>query len=143
MDNDNLTPRAADVVLSIRMLEALRDEAISQLGKSVPDARKEDREQVLVLQAAMSILRRLDLEKVLGDLLAAPLPEEVDAFERAANLNAFNTTRKNGGTYLHPITQRAHAIWKAGVRWQQLQHMNTQAPQRRADDIHNEGNKNV
>jgi hypothetical protein len=142
MDANDQTPRTTDVVLSIRMLEALRDEAIVYLGQSMPDARQDDQQHLLVLQAAMTSLRRLDLDKVLGGLLAAPVPDEVAAFERAANLAAFNTTRKNDGSFLHPITQRAHAIWTAGVRWQQLQQLNTQAPQRRADD-HNEGNSNV
>jgi hypothetical protein len=140
--HDQPPMRATDVVLSVRMLEALRDEAIAYLGQSVPDARQGDDKQVLVMQAAMASLRRLDLDKVLGDLLAAPVPDEMAAFERAANLGAFNTTRKNDGSFLHPITQRAHAIWTAGVRWQQLQQLNNQAPQRRADD-HNEGNSNV
>jgi hypothetical protein len=129
-----VTPRALDVVLSVRVVEALRDAAIDSISRDIPDARQgDDMRRADILTEAVKALRVLDVEGVLEDLRARPVPEEVEAFDAAAKLASFNVVRLDNGEFLHPITRRVHAVWRAAVRWQQL-HDATEHPARRADD---------
>lgn len=132
------TPRALDIVLSVRVVEALRDAAIEKIAAEIPNLRQgDDTRRVDILTAAVTSLRTLDVEAVLADMRARPAPDEIEAFEAAAKLAAFNTQQVNG-EFLHPITKRVHAVWKAAVRWQQLRQVNQHAPARRADDNNQE-----
>ncbi|HWV62536.1 MAG TPA: hypothetical protein VN019_02860 [Oxalicibacterium sp.] len=129
----SITPRALDIVLSVRVAEALRDAAIAKISAEIPNLRQgDDHRRADVLTAAITTLRLLDVEAVLGDLRAQPVPGETEAFERVAKMNAFNVQQFDGD-YFHPITRRVHAVWRAATRWQQL-HDATQHPVRRAED---------
>lgn len=141
MSDEYITPRALDVVLSVSVVEALRDAAIEKIRAEIPNLRQgDDHRRADILTAAINTLRMLDVEAVLADLRTRPALEETEAFEAAAKLASFNVVRLDDGSYLHPITKRAHAIWKAAVRWSQLHQLNQNAPARRADD-HQEGEK--
>lgn len=141
MSGEHITPRAIDVVLSVRVVEALRDAAISQIGTEIPNLRQgDDHRRADILTAAINTLRTIDVEAVLADLRTRPSLDETEAFEAAAKLAAFNVVRLDDGSYLHPITKRAHAVWKAAVRWAQLHQLNQNTPARRADD-NQEGEK--
>jgi hypothetical protein len=129
-----VTPRALDVVLSVRVVEALRDAAIDRISRDIPDARQgDDMRRADILTEAVKALRGLDVEGVLEDLRVRPVPEEGEAFDAAAKLTSFNVARLDNGEFLHPITRRVHAVWKAAVRWAVLQR-EVGAPARREGD---------
>lgn len=135
MSEEHPTPRAIDVVLQYRIVEALRDAAIAKIAGEIPNLRQgDDTRRVDILTAAVTSLRMLDIDAVMGDLRARMALEEVEAFETAAKLASFNAQKLDAETYLHPITRRALTVWKAAVRWQQLRNMELNAPARRADD---------
>jgi hypothetical protein len=118
----HVTPRALDVVLSVRVAEALRDAAIDKISCDIPDARQgDDMRRAEILTEAVKALRGLDVEAVLDDLRARPVAAEAEAFDAAAKLASFNVARLDNGEFLHPITRRVHAVWKAAVRWAVLQ----------------------
>lgn len=134
MSDEHLTPRALDVVLSVRVVEALRDAAIKKISAEIPQLRQgDDTRRVDILTAAVTSLRMLDVDAVLEDLRARPVPDETEAFEAAAKLASFNVQRMNE-EFLHPITRRVHAVWKAAVRWAVLHHELQGAPARREGD---------
>jgi hypothetical protein len=127
-------PRSIDLVLSHRIVEALRDATIAHLYADMPAVRQgDDTRRADVLQTAIHTLQKLDIDAVLGELRTNLAPDEDEAFEAAAKTNSFNV-QKVGGQFLHPITKRAHALWRAAVRWQQLHQATTNPPARRADD---------
>jgi hypothetical protein len=129
-----VTPRALDVVLSVRVVEALRDAAIDRISHDIPDARQgDDMRRAEILTEAVKALRALDVEAVLEGLRARPVPEEVEAFDAAAKLASFNVARLDNGEFLHPITRRVYAVWKAAARWSVLQR-EVGAPARREAD---------
>lgn len=135
MSEEHPTPRAIDVVLQYRIVEALRDAAIAKIGADMHEARLcDEHHRIDVLKVAGNALRMLDIDAVLGDLVANMAPDEAEAFEAAAKTASFNAQKLDSGTYLHPITRRAQSVWKAAVRWHQLRQMSIHSLARRADD---------
>lgn len=129
-----MNPRAIDLVLSHRIVEALRDAAVRQIAADIPAMRQgDDVRRADILTTAIDSLRKLDIDAVLGDLKTNLTPDEIEAFEAAAKSASFNVQRL-GGDFMHPITKRVHAVWRAAVRWQQLHAAVTNLPARRADD---------
>lgn len=126
--------RALDLVLAHRIVEALRDAAVAHIANDLPALRQgDDVRRADILQASIDGLRRLDIDAVLGDLKTNLAPDEEEAFEAAAKANSFNP-QKVGGAFIHPITKRAYALWRAAVRWEQMRAATDSAPARREDD---------
>lgn len=126
--------RSIDLVLTHRIVEALRDAAVAHIANEIPALRQgDDVRRADILQASIDGLRRLDIDAVLGELKTNLAPDEEEAFEAAAKANSFNP-QKVGSAFIHPITKRAFSLWRAAVRWKQLRDAVDSAPARREND---------
>lgn len=111
--------------LLLRVAEATRLEAAIATRNDVLALRMNGRhsEAVNAYEQAHSAVMRIDLNKLVAEfVIEAPDVAELTAFEAAAKANHTNILRNGAGDFVHPATQRAHAIWKLAIRWARNEH---------------------
>jgi hypothetical protein len=109
----------AQFLAAVAGAQAMQDAAAAAICDGLDSLRKgNDNKTADTYVSAAARVRQLDVEAVLEPLHQLPKePREQNAFERAAHASAVNTSKRDDGRYFHPITQRVHAVWRAGVRY--------------------------
>jgi hypothetical protein len=105
--------------IALRAAEAMRDEAAKVAAGDSAQLRQQGHPHTAeAYEYAAKRIRAIDADKLVSSLTRRePAPEETEAFEAAATGAQFNVARRDNGELFHPIAQRVHQVWRAGVRW--------------------------
>jgi hypothetical protein len=68
-------------------------------------------------RAAASTVSRIDAVAIVNATEPPPPRSAQEAFEVAASTQYFNCQKKDDGTYVHPITGRAWALWQMALQF--------------------------
>lgn len=105
--------------LMLRVAEATRlDAAIAARGDVLSMRMRGQSVIAGAHEGAHAAVMHIDVHKLVDEFAPrAPDIAEEAAFEAAARANNTNILRNGKGEFVHPATQRAHAIWTEAVRW--------------------------